>query len=571
MDEPAAEGATRVRFRERQVLRAADLAAEQDYRVSMRRRHNTGQHVWGIVRGLGLKKTVAGGLSAEPDGLSVEPGMAVDGYGRELFVEEPLVIPPDAFDRLGSESLDVWLVYDYEGATTTQRGRRACGPGSYDRRREVSRLRLTRVRPADLVNQAQVVDPRVPAEVPTADLGFGPHRSPPDDAARAWPVYLGRVSRVSTCGGARYEIPPAPRPYAGLRGEMLTAASGRARVQVGGEAAGDARRFAVSVADAAGAFVERLALDREGKTFVRGNATLGGRLVLHENRAAGVPNPHELPHELPPECSRGTTRRKVEGTARAINFRALAATPKAAAPWQVYRTSVARDGKSVRQLRFEIGNPGDKGDPALYRLTVGADDATGKFAECLSVSADCLVKVAGNLKVCGQVIEAPIKADPSDPRFGQELINQFTKAAEEMGADVGGGGAGATPELQVAFVELFGQEGDDPPYRIDGAGPIGVGHKLLYTVGVMNGGKSLITSLQIYESLTYEGVTTRRTYPQPPFSLHGGEPREFPQKFEPGALPGDIKIAVTVIGVGALSNVLSATAETTISVVGPGW
>lgn len=573
--EPVA-GATRVRFRERQVLRAADLVAEQDYRVSMRRRHNTGHHIWGIVRGLGLRLTQAGGLS-------VEAGVAVDGYGRELFVDEQLALPPDAFDRLHSEMLDVWLVYDYEGALTTQRGRRACGPGFSDRRREVSRLRLTRVRPADFVNPAQVVDPRVPAEVPTDDLGFRPHRTPPDDAARVWPVYLGRVARVSAGGTVRYEIPRATRPYAGLRGEMLTAASGRARVQVGSEAAGDARRFAVSVADDAGAFVERLALDREGKTVVRGNTTLGGQLILHENKDAGGP----LPPDLPPECRRGAAREEVKGAARAVNFRPLAATPKAAAPWQVYRTSVTKDARSIRQLRFEMGNPGDKGDPALYRLTVGSCDAKDEFHACLSLTADCLVTVAGNLEVRGRVIEAPIKADPSDPRFGAELVNQFVKSAAAVGGIVSSTPADVPVELQLELT-VQRQDGDNPPRPLteletpDGnVRAMVTNEKLVYAINVLNAGENLIAGLLVYESLTFNGATTRRTYPAAPFSLAAGAtPRRFPPRpdlsqpadffiFEPGSVAGDIKLVVTVVGLGAMSNVLTATAEATVRVIVP--
>src|SRR2546421_1484385 len=130
----SAPGATRPRFRERQVLRAADLEVEQSYLITARRRHNIGQHGWGIVSGLQLANT--------PEGLFVLPGMAVDGYGRELIVPASLAIPPDAFHQLGTDALEVWLCYDLVQVNVPQRGSWDCGSGRNSNVREVSRLRL---------------------------------------------------------------------------------------------------------------------------------------------------------------------------------------------------------------------------------------------------------------------------------------------------------------------------------------------------------------------------------------------------------------------------------------------
>jgi len=57
--------APRVAFRERQRLFAADLTAEQEYRLGLAGRHLLAAHDWGVVS---LSK----------------PGYAIDGYGREL-------------------------------------------------------------------------------------------------------------------------------------------------------------------------------------------------------------------------------------------------------------------------------------------------------------------------------------------------------------------------------------------------------------------------------------------------------------------------------------------------------
>jgi hypothetical protein len=126
----------RVHYREGQILRAADLADEQAVRVSLRRLHNIAQHGWGIVAGLALK--------ADGNGLHVSAGMAVDGYGRELIVPQPVFVPwrgplsrdeqdnaspPDLFDRLMRDAIDVWLIYAESPAALMQTGRSACGVG----------------------------------------------------------------------------------------------------------------------------------------------------------------------------------------------------------------------------------------------------------------------------------------------------------------------------------------------------------------------------------------------------------------------------------------------------------
>src|SRR5688500_2878238 len=121
---PTSPGAVRPRFRERQVLRAADLEAEQSYLIAARRRHNIGQHGWGIVQGLEILD--------KPE-LMVQPGMAVDGYGRELIVTSPVTIPRDVFTELGDTALDVWLVYQLLDANVPQRGSWNCGPGKNTR------------------------------------------------------------------------------------------------------------------------------------------------------------------------------------------------------------------------------------------------------------------------------------------------------------------------------------------------------------------------------------------------------------------------------------------------------
>jgi hypothetical protein len=79
---------TRVRYRERQRLAAEDLQAEQRYRLAAMGRHLLGPHQWGVVRGLWLVADAVRG----PGNWLLAPGVAIDGYGRELLVTRPIEI-----------------------------------------------------------------------------------------------------------------------------------------------------------------------------------------------------------------------------------------------------------------------------------------------------------------------------------------------------------------------------------------------------------------------------------------------------------------------------------------------
>ena len=98
-----AKPVTRVNYFDRQFLGAEDFSAEQAYHLAMHRRHVLAQHTWGIVAGLRVKW--------EDKKLLVEPGVAVDGYGRELVLPRGVTLDEKEFDRKGSDALEVWLSY----------------------------------------------------------------------------------------------------------------------------------------------------------------------------------------------------------------------------------------------------------------------------------------------------------------------------------------------------------------------------------------------------------------------------------------------------------------------------
>ncbi len=246
--------ASRVYFREGQILRAADLNAEQAYRIDLRRRHNIAQHNWGIVFGLEL-------VELHGD-IVLSPGMAVDGYGRELIVTQAAPLPSDIFEELDATELTVWLLYDLvdEHDPTCSRWR------------EATKLMFLATDENPGENPDEHLDPRFPPAVRADGHVFGPHRSPPDDPEVLWPVYLGCIKGEACDSEAR--------PYATLVGEAVTAPSGFAHMQVGSEAADDPNCFVVRVQTRNGEWLEPWQIDRNGHSTFTGPLLIVGDLVI---------------------------------------------------------------------------------------------------------------------------------------------------------------------------------------------------------------------------------------------------------------------------------------------------
>jgi hypothetical protein len=92
----------RPRYREGRRLDAGVLTAEQDYLTEGRRTHDRTAHGSGVAHGLGLTTAAAG--------VTIAPGVAVDGAGRSLVVPAPIRLP--WADLPGDAAgLDLWLAY----------------------------------------------------------------------------------------------------------------------------------------------------------------------------------------------------------------------------------------------------------------------------------------------------------------------------------------------------------------------------------------------------------------------------------------------------------------------------
>ena len=359
---------TRVNYFERQFLRTQDFVDEQSYHVSMRRRHNIGPHRWGIVSGLELV--------VEEGNFFVQPGMAVDGYGRELILPMRQPLSTSAFLDKGSNELDVWLVYERKGSDAPPAGYAGCGNGEggalFYRWQETARARLEKHDP-------DFPDRRAPESIVAADLNFSPSRTPPEDAD--WPVFLGQIVKDPT-NQQPYAVNLADRPYAGLVGESVVAPSGRTLVQIGAEQQEDVNRFAVYVAEALDPADEnpapQLSIDHEGNLNVERDATLYGNLTVAGGR---------------------------------IEFEAGAARAQPQ-PWSICHVEDTQNG--THELRVEMARVATGGVVGNNRVVVGAwfkgSNDKEEFQPCLTIDDNCTVTVHGNLVVLGQLTEANPRA-----------------------------------------------------------------------------------------------------------------------------------------------------------------
>lgn len=345
-----ADRIVRVRYFDRQFLRPQDFTDEQAYHVAMRRRHNVAGHSWGILHGLTL--------IADNGPLAVQPGIAVDGYGREVVVIERMTVPPLPPPPItGDVAFDVWLIYDRVGSDTAPSGYAACGTDAtaFYRWQEIPRLLVTEATDA--------VDADNPPGVPAGDLAFGAERTAPEQD-QPWPVLLGRVRRSGLGDGVT--VDGSHRRYAGLVAESVVHPGGAARIDLGPARPGDVTRFAVRSGASGNPLFD---IANDGTTTVHNGLGVHGELTI-DGGALTFPS-------------------------------AAAGPPLVPRPWQLYGTRIGEQ----RELRVELP------EGAENSLVIGtwSKDANA-FTPCLTVSGDNSVTVHGNLTVLGNFSTAAVQA-----------------------------------------------------------------------------------------------------------------------------------------------------------------
>ena len=83
----ATSGTVRPNFFAGRLLTADDLRDEQEYHREKHRRHLQMLHGFGVVDGLEV------GVASDGTTISIEPGVAIDAYGREVVLDDLLVLP----------------------------------------------------------------------------------------------------------------------------------------------------------------------------------------------------------------------------------------------------------------------------------------------------------------------------------------------------------------------------------------------------------------------------------------------------------------------------------------------
>jgi hypothetical protein len=379
----------RVRFFDKQFLRVDEFADEQLYQIAMRRRHNVAQHSWGIVVGLEIAQ--------EEDALLVRPGLAIDGYGRELLLADKKYLHAEAFDELATDRLDIWLVYSRRDNTPAPSGYGGCGSdaaGDAYRSDEVPLILVERP-------TANIVDARRPPGVPLNVLNA---RVPvlSDNPNDLWRVYLGRIVRLPD---GKFAIDSSQRTYVGLVGEVVAHPASAERVEIGKQSSKNeervigevtyiyqkgedsqrqlSRRFAIFIPEetVAGAteqrvtLLPRLDIQESGVIGIRGRTIIHGSLRISDGALVFTEPATFAPENAPPKPS-------------------------------LYRITAG----SSDQLRIDLG-----AQETLNReFVIGFSTEDGSFTPCITLELKAtkdgveltpLVTINGDLQLNGEVLD----------------------------------------------------------------------------------------------------------------------------------------------------------------------
>jgi len=239
----------RLNYYEGEFLGAVDFEAEQEYHRDMRRRHNVGQHTWGIVSGLDLAQVPNGNPDNEVD-IFLMPGTAVDGFGREVVVLSKFQLTPGLFASFFSpfpKLMKVAVAYDQ---ILQQPSGDACAnsnqPNAFNRTQETYRMIISSGQPT---TDAVIVDgsallPPVPQPIPPIptpgtevlpfDGSVAYQEFPSDDTSVTWPVPLGQVQWDAS--KQRFlqidpQIASLGRIYSGTVGAALYAPAGSLNIR----------------------------------------------------------------------------------------------------------------------------------------------------------------------------------------------------------------------------------------------------------------------------------------------------------------------------------------------------
>jgi hypothetical protein len=187
----------RVLYSERQFLGVADFQDDQDYHRHALGRHEIGAHTWGIVTGLELVENPDPSDAQFVDPV-LNPGLAVDGYGRQIVSFGALTIDAALFDAFTTDGhRSVWIQYDETTARPAGDGFADCRDGQATRTIETFEIVID----PPLSTTTVIIDgvaaavPPAPAGTPeiAADASVPYQELPVEPPVNRWLVRLGSL------------------------------------------------------------------------------------------------------------------------------------------------------------------------------------------------------------------------------------------------------------------------------------------------------------------------------------------------------------------------------------------
>lgn len=230
-------------FSENQILSAADVNAIVAYGRDARMRHDRYLHSWGIVAGLDLIATNQSDTAGPYVEVSIAPGLAIDGAGREIVVTDSVRISEDDFSQLNltdsanDPATDFYPVLltgrDEQGAAAARRTS-ACLDNPSTRTSETFRITFSRPGSATGLDAQVVADPD----------------ATPGTGAAPWQILLGFVS----WNGTRFvAVQPADRTttrrYAGARAGEVTGIADALLLRAGARTGPDKAALLIDTTD----------------------------------------------------------------------------------------------------------------------------------------------------------------------------------------------------------------------------------------------------------------------------------------------------------------------------------
>ncbi len=381
----------KVSFKDHRILQASDLEEQRDFHIQRRWQHNLAMHSWGILCGLTIN---CEGIDPQRPSLEVRPGMALDGYGREIILTKSLSALRTNQLLDPGLSYDVWIrfreIHDEIDDTLDD-----------DCEGELGTMQRIHDEPEVFVrttSKRQSGSVKTPSDVPIEDLGFTASQAMKFDSDILWPVFLGRIERIN----AVWTLDETERYYGGLIAQRIefpndmreptreankpdTKLFGRTMIINGGDPTDKKLRFAV---------VE-LAVDTE---------TSGLDDIAKRNKPFSI-RQEEASTQIHLNADRIVAEGHLQfkdGAGIELQPRAVTETTKRTIGWGIFsELQVPSKQNEPFGNVLEFAMPAD--EDGTNHITFGATNSDGEFKKILSINSDQSVDIFGTLRVHGAI------------------------------------------------------------------------------------------------------------------------------------------------------------------------